>query len=307
MMEITTKKKRGRKPKNFTNINIKTENNLIIENNINSDEEKLIYHLPITITEINSYDNTDADIFIKEEHSLTQEDNSLKNSKVNLQKSKINKIDKKGQIGKDSDESESLKSVHMPLNLNSSVNKITTHSLNFTKNSKCWWCRNSFTTPCLQLPEDYYMETFYCIGNYCSFNCMVSYNLDLNDSLSWKRTSLINLLYYLTYNHHKIITAAPHWMTLLEYGGTLDIDTFRENSIVNTKEYLVLHPPLISRQMQIEESYKLNKLREVPIDKVNKIYSEVDSEFTIKRTKPMLSTHYNLENTMGLIKTKKKK
>ena len=312
MMEITTKKKRGRKPKNFTNTNtnIKTDINLTIENNINSDEEKLIYHLPITITEINSYDNADADIFIKDESCLTKDDNSsseIKNSKLNLQKNKINKIDKTSKIGKDSDESESLKSVQIPLNLNSSVNKITTHSLNFTKNSKCWWCRNSFTTPCLQLPEDYYMETFYCIGNYCSFNCMVSYNLDLNDSLSWKRTSLINLLYYLTYNHHKIITAAPHWMTLIEYGGTLNIDTFRENSIVNTKEYLVLHPPLISRQMQIEESYKLNKLREVPIDKVNKIYSEVDSEFTIKRTKPMLSTHYNLENTMGLIKTKKKK
>ena len=311
MVEITTKKKRGRKPKNFNNTstNIKSDTNLIIEDNINSDEEKLIYHLPITITEINSYDNTDADLFIKEESCLTKQnkcppeqfsseehssalEKKNKSSKLNLQKNKVNK---------------SLLDTSPLLNLNSSVNKIITHSLNFTKNSKCWWCRNSFSTPCLQLPEDYYMETFYCIGNYCSFNCMVSYNLDLNDTLSWKRTSLINLLYYLTYGHHKIITAAPHWMTLIEYGGTLHIDSFRENSIVNTKEYLVLHPPLISRQMQIEESYKLNKLREVPIDKVNKIYSEVDSEFTIKRTKPVQSTHYNLENTMGLIKTKKKK
>ena len=49
--------------------------------------------------------------------------------------------------------------------------------------------------------------------------------------------------------------------------------------LFNSKEYLVLHPPLISRQMQIEESYKLSKLKEVPIDKVNKIYSEIDSDY----------------------------
>ena len=57
--------------------------------------------------------------------------------------------------------------------------------------------------------------------------------------------------------------------------------------------------------MQIEESYKLNKLREVPIDKVNKIYSEIDSEYAIKRSKPVQSKQLNLETTMGLIKGKK--
>ena len=87
----------------------------------------------------------------------------------------------------------------------------------------------------------------------------------------------------------------------------LSIDKFRENSIVNAKEYLVLHPPLISRQMQIEESYKTNKLKEVPIDKLNKIYSEIDSDYTIKRNKPIQSNQLNLETTMGLIKKKKSK
>ena len=57
--------------------------------------------------------------------------------------------------------------------------------------------------------------------------------------------------------------------------------------------------------MQIEESYKLNKLKEVPIDKVNKIYSEIDSEYAIKRKNPIQSKQLNLETTMGLIKKKK--
>ena len=135
---------------------------------------------------------------------------------------------------------------------------------------------------------------------------MKSHNLDLNDSLSWKRESLMNLLYYKTYSEYKEIVTAPHWMTLEEYGGTLSILKFRENSVVNNKEYIVLHPPLISRQMQIEESYKLNKLKEVPIDKLNKIYSEIESEYKIKRSKPIKSNQLNLETTMGLIKSKKK-
>ena len=57
--------------------------------------------------------------------------------------------------------------------------------------------------------------------------------------------------------------------------------------------------------MQIEESYKFNKLKEVPIDKLNKIYSEIESEYAIKRNKPIQTDQLNLEKTMGLIKKKK--
>jgi hypothetical protein len=87
----------------------------------------------------------------------------------------------------------------------------------------------------------------------------------------------------------------------------MTIEEFRKSVISNTKEYLVLHPPLISRQMQIEESYKTNKIKEVPIDKINKKYSEIDSEYAIKRNKPIQTNQLNLENTMGLVKKKKSK
>ena len=56
------------------------------------------------------------------------------------------------------------------------------------------------------------------------------------------------------------------------FGGPLTIEEFRKNSIVNTTEFLILHPPLISRQMQIEESYKVSKLKEVSLDNINKLY-----------------------------------
>lgn len=296
MSEIIPKKKRGRKPKNYNIIQSKNENNNVTEESINSEEEKIIFHLPITIDEINNIDNQDIGLFIKSEKELTD-------TKLNLQKLRSSE---------DSDSTETLKttinnSIVSKLNLNTSVNKIITTNLNFTQKTKCWWCRNSFNTPALQLPEDYYNNTFYCVGNFCSWNCKKKYNLELNDSLTWKRDSLINLEYFQTYGEYKEISPSPHWMTLEEYGGNLTIEVFRENSLMSNKEYLVLHPPLISRQMQIEESYKTNKLKEVPIDKINKIYSEIDSEYAIKRNKPIQSNQLNLETTMGLIKKKKTK
>ena len=294
MSEIQ-KKKRGRKPKNFNIIQAKVDNIKEIDDLINTEEEKIIFHLPITIEEVNNAVAVDVDvavdtdIFIKSEKDIFY-------SKINIKN--------------DSELTETLKtSISISKTnqncANNSIHKIATHNLIFSQNTKCWWCRNCFNTPGLELPEDYYNETFFCTGNYCSFNCMKKYNLELNDSLTWKRDSLINLFYFKLYNEYTEINPAPHWMTLKEYGGCLTLEEFRNNFMINSKEYIVLHPPLISRQMQIEESYKFNKLKEVPIDKLNKIYSEIESEYAIKRNKPIQTDQLNLEKTMGLIKKKK--
>ena len=291
MSEKKQKKKRGRKPKNFNIIQAKIDNIKEVDDLINTEEEKIIFHLPITIEEVNNVEvvdvSVDTDIFIKSEKDIFC-------SKINIKN--------------DSDLTETLKtsiSITNQTCANNSIHKIATHNLIFSQNTKCWWCRNCFNTPGLELPEDYYNETFFCTGNYCSFNCMKKYNLELNDSLTWKRDSLINLFYFKLYNKYTEINPAPHWITLKEYGGCLTLEEFRNNFIINSKEYIVLHPPLISRQMQIEESYKFNKLKEVPIDKLNRIYSEIESEYAIKRNKPIQTDQLNLEKTMGLIKKKK--
>ena len=293
MSEIIPKKKRGRKPKNFNSIIVKKEIS-DDEENIKTDDEKIILHLPITMNEINT-DTADISMFITSEKDLKKIESKSKQKMKETEKEKTSE---------DPDSTESLKSSAKYL-INNTFNKIQTYSLNFKKHTKCWWCRHSFTSPPVELPEDYYNETFYCIGHFCSYNCMKSYNLDINDSLTSKRESLMNLMYYLTYKKYPEIINAPNWMTLEDYGGTLSIEEFRKNSIINSKEYVVLHPPLISRQMQIEESYKMNKLKQVPIDKLNRMYSEMDSEYTIKRSKPVQTNQLNLETTMGLVKSKK--
>ena len=276
-MSDIIKKKRGRKPKNF-NILLQKNENIINNDDIKTEEEKIILHIPITINDINLQENNDMSLFIKCE---------------NNKKSTVHK-------NKTSEESISI------IDTNKNVNKIITYNMNFNKNTKCWWCKNYFDSPAVQLPEDYYNETFFCIGHFCSFNCMKSYNLDINDSSLWKKESLINFLYYMTYNKYIDINYAPNWISLEEFGGNLTIEQFRENSIINAKEYVILHPPIVSRQMQIEESYKFNKLNEVSINKINKIYSDIDSDYNIKLKNPIQSYQLNLESTMGLIKKKNK-
>lgn len=276
MTEIeVTKKKRGRKPKNYYSLATKTEETVnTIVDNTNSEDEKIIFHLPITINEINSYDNdNNLSIFIKSENDMIKK-NEIIQSEISEVKS-TDTLDK--------------------TYLNTSINNINTHVLNFNTNTKCWWCKNNFITPPVQLPEDFYNNTFFCIGHFCSYNCALSYNLDLNDIITSKRTSLLNLIYYKTFSEFKNIVSAPHWVTLEEYGGNLSITQFRENSKYNLKEYIVLQPPIVSRQMQIEESYKQPKIKE-------SVFSESENKYTIKRNKPINNKKMNLEFTMGLIK-----
>ena len=265
---IVIKKKRGRKPK----IKFNTLCN-VLENDdkVISEEEQVILHLPITLKEINN-----NDIFIK--------DNSLNN------------VTECRTISEDNISSHNNSFIY------NNINRITTHEIKISSNTKCWWCKNSFHTSPVQLPELYRDNIFYCIGHFCSFNCAKSYNLDINDSSIFKRESLLHLMYNLTYGEYKEITPAPHWLTLEEFGGIFTIEQFRENMISNTKNFIVLTPPVISRQMQIEESYKINNKKEIcSIYKISKLYSDTVSDYIIKRSKT--SNELNLESTMGLKKT----
>jgi hypothetical protein len=285
------KKKRGRKPKNI--IQPKQEVLQPIIDESRTDEENIILHLPVTVDDIDNITNNHTVYFIKQ---------SVNNNLIINKDIKEIKEVKETKNNEDSivnyTENKSMNYIN--------INKIMIHTLNINQNTKCWWCHYSFTSVPVQLPDEYYNNTFFCSGHFCSFNCAKSYNLQNNDNLVWRRCSLLNLLYFQTYSEHKDIIPAPSWLVLNDYGGALTIEQFRNNFIFNNKEYIVLHPPLISRQMQIEESYKLNTNQTVSINNLNKIYSELDTEFQLRRAKPIISSQLNLETTMGLTKARKK-
>ena len=265
-------KKRGRKPKN--KCIEKNEN----EVPINSEEEPIIVHLPISMDDI--VNDSNDNIFIKNEKELT-----------------INKNIKTKEINEDQ-LLKKLKETEKTFMFTKNINKINVHNIKFKPESKCLWCKNSFTTPSIELPEDYFNNTFFCIGNFCSWNCAKTYNIDANDSSTWKRESLLNLMYFKTYGEFKDINPAPSWLLLDEFGGHLNIEEFRNLFIFNNKDYLLLHPPLITRQLQIEESYKKSNNQ-------NMASNTYDGELVLKRTKPLEQNGLNLEKTMGLKRNNK--
>ena len=290
-------KKRGRKPKN------KVIDIVPTKIDIKSEEEPLIAHLNIklkdvvegedlttnsTIIEddiINTQSESDS-VFIKSEKDIKHQLISNSESDVNNEVEKI--------------ENDMLKLRTKLLKLTKN-NNIEMFKSKFSSDTKCWWCKNSFNTPVVGLPEIYFENKFHCIGHFCSYNCALSYNIDINENV-WKRTSLLNLLYHKTYNTNIAITAAPDWKQLNEYGGNLTIEDFRKNSIINNHNYTLLHPPIETRLHIFEKTIKTNHKSNSSI--YQKLLEDSD-DLVLKRSKPLKSSQYSLDKTL-LIKKKSK-
>jgi hypothetical protein len=278
-------KKRGRKPKNKL---IEPTNS---PSPLNSEEDTIIAHLPINLEDIIEVPHDD--IFIKSEKDLSKP-NTKKTSKKNKEEDIINNINKK------------IIETEKVFMLGKNVNRVNVYNIKFNQKTKCFWCRHNFNHPGLEMPEDYYNDTFYCSGYYCSWNCMKAHNIDSNDTNSSKRESLINLMYYKTYGEFKDITPAGTWMVLDDYGGYQSIEDFRKNFDNPNKEFLVLHPPIMTRQLQIEESYKKTNVNNsnIPLSNLDTLYN--DSELVLKRSKPLETASSSLEKTIGLKRMIKK-
>ena len=93
----------------------------------------------------------------------------------------------------------------------------------------------------------------------------------------------------LTYNEDIEILPAPHWKVLKDFGGNLSIEQFRDDFIINTTEFIYLHPPLVTRKPFIEEIKRIN---------VNNISD--DNELVLKRNKPLKTTIHNIRNILGV-------
>lgn len=196
--------------------------------------------------------------------------------------------------------------VHLPINLqdNEIVEEKMVETKKYKKNkqennkqvfkvelngkAKCWWCRYSFDTERIELPENYYNDYFYCIGNFCSYNCASSFNIELNDENVFKRQSLLHLQYKKIYNEYKEFKPSPSWKILEDAGGNISIEEYRKNLITNDYNYLYLKPPMISRISFVE--------------KTSNKFMRNDIDFVLKRSKPLKTKNYNLGNSFGIKK-----
>lgn len=266
-----TKKKRGRKPKHLdesfqnkkrgrkpTN-KIIDVNELTYDNTTNIDTNCIAF-LPITEDDIKKFkglSSCNENIIIDRPDSTTFFHDIEKNMSSNKQcfscetnKAKIDSLQ------------QSLNELISKLRLNK---KVSLHNLdinvcyNDTIPNKvaCWWCCHTFDWDPIGMPEKMYNDTLYISGCFCSLNCVMAYNFDLNDNKVWERVSLINFIKNKIYgpNSHDITPSPPRQILNL-FGGPMSIDEFRKANMIMTKEYKLLMPPTICISLYIEERNK---------------------------------------------------
>lgn len=308
-------KKRGRKPK---------ENKPIINKSIMKNEE-IVLHL----SNINSSDLSKHGIFIQN----TKNDNSEANDNLN-----DNNIFTIGDSDNDDNTSfseernelllkiksmtEQINNLENKLKENNSnnqpnfiidkhtVRKMSVNLINYINgdsiileptNISCWWCTEPFSTlPCFNV-RDKKNGSYVVFGCFCSYNCAVTFNLNMDDYKMWDRHSLIKQLYNDITSTTDNIQPAPPRETLKKFGGHLTIEEFRKNSKIITKEYRCLMPPMIPIVPFIEENNKNIKKNIQDMGFINNCSSKND-DLVLKRTKPLPGSKNNLANAFNFKK-----
>lgn len=103
----------------------------------------------------------------------------------------------------------------------------------------CWWCKinKALSSYFVPLKYDDKRQRYIKMGFFCSWSCVKSYNMDMNDSQKQFRHSLILSLCKKLYGRQlsQRITYAPHWSKLIMFGGTMTNEEFNEK-IISLKE-----------------------------------------------------------------------
>lgn len=192
-------------------------------------------------------------------------DSDVRNDKIDPKDKIINDLKAKLAVYESHKESEYPKSnqchttfgnnsIVIPMSLklidNSSNGEITCAKTNLC----CWRCTEQFdNVPCF-MPEKYQNGTFYVFGVFCSWNCVVGFNIELNDYLTMFRYGLIKLLRYeMTGEMSDIVPSHPRYC-LQKFGGHLSTSEYRSTFL--SHEYRLILPPMVNFIPCIEQKTK---------------------------------------------------
>ena len=100
-----------------------------------------------------------------------------------------------------------------------------------------------------------------------------------------------------------IIVPAPPRESLVEFGGNLTIEEFRNSTFDGNKNFRMIMPPMLSIQPLIEEDYSkknimIGEISNIPINHDN--LAIANENLKLKRAKPLINSKYSLEKTMGI-------
>ena len=321
-----TPKKRGRKPKDRVYLLTNKQKIALLDNNLHQDS--MVIHLPISVGQMecditNMNDNNSymektmleytPDISTPQpydppdtNYKLTSSCNGNEKNDIILKKSHPNFNNK--DIKYNLYENKKLVKVSIKKSdINQTNENVDGQFIN--TNHCCWWCCHRFTNNPIGIPIKYVDNQFNVYGNFCSFNCALTYNFYSDSANKWDRSSLLHLLYKKFYGlKESSIAYAPEREFLKMFGGYMTIDEFR-NSKTQDSTYKVTYPPITSIIAQLEETKIVNNGNNIksknviiPVDDIR--IQKASNQLKLKRSKPMVEKN-TLEQCMQLQTTKK--
>lgn len=161
----------------------------------------------------------------------------------------------------------------------------------------CYYCSHC-SDVMYGLPVSYNedKDTFSFHGQFCSWECMKSYNLYSNSSFKQCIFNYIQMFHDKVEKNKSVINFAPPRSLLKVFGGTMSIDEFKSN----TSKFKLLSFPMKNEE-QIVERYENLSVKSK--QDTYQSYSNVENEpIKLKRKTPKSSSQNTLEKTMGLFK-----
>lgn len=167
-------------------------------------------------------------------------------------------------------------------------------------NVLCHWCCHRFDNTPIGLPIRYdaFAQKFEVINCFCSFACAAAFNLHVT-----RREENSSLLHFLARKLHgnkapEIIKPAPSPLCLKAFGGTVDINEYRNKK--PESQIIINPPPMISAPQQIQEirDTTLPPRQEfVPLD--TERVEQYKETLKLKRNKPLYKGN-TLDNVLKI-------
>lgn len=253
---ICNKRTRGRPRKN-----IEVKKTVVKQINNEPIEDDIILHFPITTKDMDSkltmssISDTTSDIDEVMDNMSLSEQNidgkqkqllrllNEKDNEINELKKYISKLGKQVPDNIDND----TMIVHQLNNFDKTDTKEILHK---KTNCACFWDTYEINAIPYFLPERYNNGKFEVIGCFCSLNCAVAYNLQMDDYKVNERYSLLKWMYN---RQDEIIFPSPSITSLKKFGGTLTIEEYRNKLQFGNIEFRVVTQPMICIQQTLEE------------------------------------------------------
>ena len=120
-------------------------------------------------------------------------------------------------------------------------------------NYSCWWCTCKFDTIICVLPDKYQNGVYYVFGCFCSPNCALAFNIDMNDYKVHERTSLLIQFYTEITGISSPIIPSYRKEMLEKYGGPMSEEKYKNKTTLLHIDHILLLPPMVYVVPHIEE------------------------------------------------------